>query len=267
MEMNPNGHTTKPATSKIRKDYIRLKFNYKKGCSHLEDIDTLTDISPQLRAEAKQVITEEVNNRVKQIRVNPMCYCWLFVIFLFLVIGIVGTSFMSPYNFIFMGLGFVGFVVFLVFVLLKNCKHAAFFRKASAEMSRRTGGQMILEFIMKTLLFNMKPNARRQAKCVAILLRHKDSKMRIKGLKAVSDKLVVKNQQQMLTGQNNLDRAGNVNLPTAGYQQPNSTNVQQLPRNDYAPPNHIHNINMGQHNGGPIYSVQSQRQPQENYGK
>ena len=260
-----NKHTMNPPTFKIRKDYIRFKFDYKKGCKNLEEIETLTDIPPQLRAEAKKVITEEVNNKVRQIRMNPMCYCWLIAILLLFVIGMVGISYISPYNFIFMGLGFVGFLVFLIFVLLKNGKHAAFFQKASAEMSRQTGGKMILEFIMKTLLFNMKPGARRQAKCVGILLRHKDSEMTIKGLKAVSDKLVVKNQNQKFTGQNNLHHAGNVNMPNTGYQQPNLTNVQQLPQNDYATPNNINNINMGQNNGGPIYNVQRQGEQQGGY--
>ena len=179
--MNPNIHINMVNTHglRLKKDYIRLDFNYKKGCENLEDLDTLTDISKNLRVEARRVVKEEINDKVYKVRVYPCCYCWLFFFFLLFIIGLVGTYFMFPYNFLFTGLGMVCLMCFIVFVCLKSCRHSTFFQKASAEMLIQTGGEIILEPIIEMYLVYTKGRVRKRSRCVGILLRHKDSTMTV----------------------------------------------------------------------------------------
>ena len=291
MNMNPN-----PNTIQTKKDYIRFGFNYRRGCGNLEKIDTLTDIPPELRAESKRIIKEEINDKVHRVRINPWCFCWLLVFMLLMIIGGVGVIFMFPYNFILTGIGFACFVSFLVFMFIKSCKQTTFIHEAAMQMSRQTGGKMVIEPIMKIYLVYRKRRTRRRSRCVGILLRHRDSKMNLKRLKNKKNPLVIQNQNmvqmqqqqimilqnqnQILARQNEPQHPGNFGpnmpLPHAGYQQPNTMGFQQHPQQNYAMPanqnpggfnnmnpNNPYANNMGQNNMIPMENFPEQGGQQE----
>lgn len=219
--VNTKLQTASPANAVIKYDFVRLNFSLKQGISDVLKTDSLTDVPAYLRKIARDTLFAEVNAKMSQIKLNPLCFGWLFVFFVLMAVGVVGSAFMFPYTLIFIGLGLAVLIGFLVLAIVKVRNRPKFLRNACAQVYFESNGDLILEPIMKTEYYYSNSRQKKGTKCTGFLLRYKNSKMTLERLKVLEkDPVCMKNFQMirtqvqqltMLNHQKNIDQSNKVN--------------------------------------------------------
>ena len=104
--------------------------------SHIDDIDKI-QTWPNLKNIAKKVVEEEINDKIGNVKVNPLIFCLCPVLVGCFIFGGVGASFMFPYNFAFIGLAFILMFVMICYICKKAYSQNKFFERPRDEMVGR----------------------------------------------------------------------------------------------------------------------------------